>query len=148
MSRTKTNRKHTGSIKCCDWQATYIDETGRNLSTGLTEYKRETRKWWRQQSFTYETSNRLGLCDMYYPFHRLLSTTHSRKLIYWLRTNATALYRHRTNDILSDSSKTNYEKMTGQPTIWLTINDCLTGTIDGSKRTNKIASLIANNITA
>ena len=44
MSRTKTNRKQTGSIKCCcDWHATYIDETGRNLSTRLTEYKRKTR---------------------------------------------------------------------------------------------------------
>ena len=43
MSRTKTNRKQTGSIKFCDWQATYIDETGRNLSTRLTEYKRKTR---------------------------------------------------------------------------------------------------------
>ena len=43
MSRKNTNRKQTGSIKCYDWQATYIDETGRNLSTPLTEYKRETR---------------------------------------------------------------------------------------------------------
>ena len=43
MSRTKTNRKQTESIKRCDWQATYIDETGRNLSTRLTEYKRKTR---------------------------------------------------------------------------------------------------------
>ena len=41
--RTKTNRKQSGSIKSCDWHATYIDETGRNLSTRLTEYKRETR---------------------------------------------------------------------------------------------------------
>ena len=38
MSRTNTNRKQTGSIKCYDWQATYIDETGRNLSMRLTEY--------------------------------------------------------------------------------------------------------------
>ena len=26
-------------------------------------------------------------------------------------------YRHRTNDLLADSSNTNYEEMTGQPTI-------------------------------
>ena len=30
-------------IKCCDCQATYIGETGRNLSTWLTEHKRATR---------------------------------------------------------------------------------------------------------
>ena len=30
-------------IKCCDCQASYIDETGRNLSTRLTEHKRATR---------------------------------------------------------------------------------------------------------
>ena len=30
-------------IKCCDCQASYIGETGRNLSTRLTEHKRATR---------------------------------------------------------------------------------------------------------
>ena len=30
-------------IKCCDCQASYICETGRNLSTRLTEHKRATR---------------------------------------------------------------------------------------------------------
>ena len=37
-------------IKCCECQATYIGETGRNFSAQLTEYKRATRKWWCQQS--------------------------------------------------------------------------------------------------
>ena len=47
MSRTKTNRGQTlgaiYKIKCCDCQASYIGETGRNLSTQLTEHKRATR---------------------------------------------------------------------------------------------------------
>ena len=30
-------------IKCCDCQASYIGETGKNLSTRLTEHKRATR---------------------------------------------------------------------------------------------------------
>ena len=30
-------------IKCCDYQASYIGETGRNLSTRLTEHKRATK---------------------------------------------------------------------------------------------------------
>ena len=30
-------------IKCCDCQASYIGETGRNLSTRLTKHKRATR---------------------------------------------------------------------------------------------------------
>ena len=30
-------------IKCCDCQASYISETGRNLNTRLTEHKRATR---------------------------------------------------------------------------------------------------------
>ena len=30
-------------IKCCDCQATYIGETGRNLNTRLTEHRRATR---------------------------------------------------------------------------------------------------------
>ena len=38
--------------------------------------------------FTDETSNRLGLCDMYYVFYRLLSTTHFQKLVYLLATKS------------------------------------------------------------
>ena len=50
-------------------------------------------------------------------------------------------YRHRRNDLSTHSSKTNYERMTRQLTIWLKIIDCLTVTIEGSKRTNDITSL-------
>ena len=49
--------------------------------------------------------------------------------------------QHRTNDLQTESSKTNYEIMTGQLTIWVTINDCITVTTEGSKRTNDIMSL-------
>ena len=121
--------------------------TSRNLSTRLTEHKRATRNVTSTITLlnTIYFSNRLEPCDRYYLFYRLLSTTH-------FRTNATELelnsYRHRTNDLLTGSSKTNYERLTGQPTIWLTINDCLTLTIDGSKRTNNITSLHSHNITA
>ena len=31
-------------IKCSEFQATYIGETGRNLTTRLTEHKRASRK--------------------------------------------------------------------------------------------------------
>ena len=51
---------------------------------------------------------------------------------------------HCINDLLTDSSKTNYEWMTGQRTIWLTINDCLAVTKD---RHQWHWVFIANNIT-
>ena len=58
--------------------------------------------------------------------------------------------QHRTNDLLTRSSKTNYERTTGELTICLTIDDCLNMTIDGSKRTKYwLRVFIANqNITA
>ena len=112
-------------IKCCDCQSTYIGETGRNLSTRLTESKRATRN--QQQShcwspFTDETSNRLGLCDMYYVFsdyyQRLsLEIWFTENKRHWIVVNS---YRHRTNDFIDGLKQNyNYERMTGQPTIWL-----------------------------
>ena len=47
----------------------------------------------------------------------------------WVSSNRPIPF-HCINDLLTDSSKTNYEWMTGQWTIWLTINDCLTVTKD------------------
>ena len=48
LNTTKTNRRtdreqYTRSEECCDCQATYIGESGRNPSTWLTEHKRATR---------------------------------------------------------------------------------------------------------
>ena len=59
-------------IKCCDRQATYIGETGRNLCTRSTDRKQTSDEEWRRQQshcwtpFTDETSNWLGLYDLYY----------------------------------------------------------------------------------
>ena len=47
----------------------------------------------------------------------------------WIVANS---YQRRTKNLLTRSSKTNYERTTGERTIWLTIDDCLTVTIDGS----------------
>ena len=61
-------------IKCCGCQATYIGETGRNLSTRLTEHKRTTRNGDVNNHIadlhlqTKHRSNRLRRCDMYYVF--------------------------------------------------------------------------------
>ena len=64
----------------------------------------------------------------------------------WIVANS---YQRRTNDLLTRSSKTNYERTTGELTIWLTKDNCLTVTIDWSKRTNYwLRVFIANNITA
>ena len=43
--------------------------------------------------------------------------------------------------LIDGLGKTNYERVTAQPTIKLTINDCLTVTIDESKRTHDITSV-------
>ena len=68
-------------IKCCDCQASYIGETGRDLSTQLTEHKRATRNG-DVNNHIAEHHLRPGLCDMYNVFYRLLSTSYFRKLVY------------------------------------------------------------------
>ena len=147
MLRTKTVEKYTRSNAGTD----------RNLSTRMTENKWATRNggvnnhiaehhlqtehqidWDFATCITYSTD--------YYQRLTLESWFTNLGKRHWIVVNS---YRHRTNDLLTKSSKTNYERTTGELTIWLTIDDCLTVTIDGSKRTNYwLRVFIANNITA
>ena len=72
-------------IKCCNCQASYIGETGRNLSTWLTKHKWATRNGDVNNHIAehhLQISNWLGLCDTYNVFYRLPSTTYFRKLVY------------------------------------------------------------------
>ena len=73
-------------IKCCDCQASYIGETGRNLSTRLTEHKQATRNGNVNNHIAehhLKTKHQIDWdCDMYNVFYRLLSTSYFRKLVY------------------------------------------------------------------
>ena len=68
-------------IKCCDCQASYIGETGRNLSTRLTEHKRATRNG-DVNNHIAEHHLQTKLCDMYNVFYRLPSTSYFGKLVH------------------------------------------------------------------
>ena len=87
-------------------------------------------------------------------FQKLISDTYKGSFcwaafLYGHFHELTICYQRRTNDLLTRSRKTNYERTTGELTIWLKIDDCLTVTIDGSKCTNHwLRVFIANNITA
>ena len=74
-------------IYCSDCQATYIGETGRNLTTRLTELKRATKKGDLNNNITeHHLKNkpryRLGLCYVFNLQYRLLSTAYIRNLVY------------------------------------------------------------------
>ena len=74
------------TIKCCDCQASYIAETSRNLSTRLTAHKRATRNGdvnnrIAEHHLKTKHQIRLGLCDMFNLFYRLLSTSYFSKLV-------------------------------------------------------------------
>ena len=56
-----------------------------------TEHKRATRNGDVNNHIAehhLQTEHQIPDLDTYYVFHRLLSTTHFRKLVYYLRTNA------------------------------------------------------------
>ena len=70
--------------KCCDCQASFIGETGRNLSTRLTEHKRAMRNGDVNNHIAehhLKTKHQIDW-DMYNVFYRLLSTSYFRKLVY------------------------------------------------------------------
>ena len=75
-------------IKCCDCQASYIGETGRNLSTRLTEHKRATRNGDVNNHIAehhLQTKHQIDwdstTCITYSTDYQL-STTHFKKLVY------------------------------------------------------------------
>ena len=75
-------------IKCCNCQASYNHWWNRQKPKHATDWTQtHDKEWWHQQShcwapFKDETSNWLGLCDMYNVFYRLLSMSYFRKLVY------------------------------------------------------------------
>ena len=105
-------------IKCCDCQATYIGETGKNLNARLTEHRRATRKgdinnniaehhlqtkhridWDSATCVTYSTNyyQRTVLESWFInleqtPINRCLQTTHRQHQ----QTNNTLIYSHST----------------------------------------------------
>ena len=97
--------------------------------------------------FTEETSNRLGLYHMCYLVYRLLSTSYFRMLVYELRTNrrywvVVNSYRHGTNELLMESSKTNYGRTNNKRLF----NSVWQQTDRNAPMTSRV--FIANNITA
>ena len=102
---------------------TYIGETSRNLSTRLTKHKQAMRNG--------DINNHIVEPHSTGYYQRLTLES-------WF-TNLEQTPQN--NDLLTESGKTNYKQTTGQLTIWLTINDCLTVKTDGLKCTNGITSL-------
>ena len=138
-------------MKCCDCQATYICKTGRNLSMRLTEHKRTTRNGdvinhiaehhlQTKHQIDCNSAKYITYSTDYYQWLTLESCfTNLEQTPLTGSQQLPALYRWLIDRIKQNYS--NYERTTGQLTIWLTINDCLTETIDGSKCTNDITSL-------
>ena len=104
------------------------------FSTRITEHKRKTiigdfdiHKCTLPNTcpFTVEPTNQLGPCDS------VPQTTINKKLqkagllTYnkgcWIKVSS---YGYLTNNLLTNSSKTANNKITGKPTIWLTLTEC------------------------
>ena len=148
MSRTKTNRRTDR------WQNIRSNAVSARLLT-LTKHKRATRNGDVNNHIAehhLQTKHQIdwdsATCITY-------STDYYQRLTlesWFTNLEQTPLNRSQqlpTNDLLTRSSKTNYERTTGELTIWLAIDDCLTVTMEVSKRTNYwLRAFIASNITA
>ena len=102
-------------IKCCDCQASYIGETGRNLSTQLTEHKLATRNGNVNNHFTEHHLQTKHQIDWDFATCLTYSTGYYQSLT--LEISFTNSYQRRTKDLLTRSSKTNYERTTGELTF-------------------------------
>ena len=120
-----TRQGAVNKIKCCDYQATYISETGGNwpntserharngdvqTANHIAEHYSQTKHqidWNAATCITYSTDyyQRLALESWF---------TNLEQKRHRIVVNS---YHHRTKDLLKDSGKTNYESMTGQPTF-------------------------------
>ena len=79
-------------IKCTDYQATCIGETGRNLKTRLTEHKRVTKNSdIRDHISEYHRLTKHKINWMCHLQYKLPTTTHIRKLVHKLRTRISEL---------------------------------------------------------
>ena len=103
MSGTKTNRS-------TDREQYTRSNAATNLSTRLTEHKRATTNGDVNNHIAEQHLQTKHQIDWDSATCRLLSTSHFRKL-------SGLLTQRRTNDLLTRSSKINYERTTGELTI-------------------------------
>ena len=107
-------------IKCCDCQAAYIGESGRNLGKRLTEDKRGTRKVDVNNHFAEHHLRTKHQIDWDSATGTTYSTDYYQRptLASWVTNlDQTPLNRseqlpHRSNDLLTESSNTNYGRTT------------------------------------
>ena len=151
MSRTKTNRRtdreqFTRSnvatarpltlVKAAETLARDWPNTNEQQEKVTSTIQWQSHCW---TPFTDQILNGLGLLDMYYLFYRRIT------LEGWLTNFEQKPLNHSQQlpashkRLQTESRKTDNDRLaTGQPKIWLTVNDCLTVTKDGTKRTNDI----------
>ena len=158
MSRTnrRTDREQYTRSKAATARLLTLVKPAETFSTRLTEHKRATRNgdvnnhitehhFQKKHQFDWDSATCITYSTNYYQRLTLES--------WFTKLEQTPLNRSQQlpapYKLLIDEIKQNYERTTGELTIWLTIDDCLTLTIDGSKRTNYwLRVFIVNSITA